>query len=300
MEKNYLLHKYLNGEASEEDIQKLMTDPEMKDYLKIATETSKLDAPNYEANTNWEAITKKTLSHEPKVRKLNPVKQLWRVAAVVAILIAGYFFLLPKNTVVSTDIAQQQSFQLPDTSEVVLNASSEISYHKKNWGEQRNLELDGEAYFKVAKGKKFSVETPQGVVSVLGTQFNVYSRGDEFQIKTFEGLVSVAFNDTLVKVPAGNFLKVTKNELASFTMISEHEPSWVNFESSFSNEPLVIVFEELERQYPIKVTTEIPLTQKFTGSFTHKNLDIALRSICEPLQLQFTIQENQVSVYANQ
>ena len=121
----------------------------------------------------------------------------------------------------------------------------------------------------------------------------IYSKAE-----LFEGLVSVAYKDTLVKVPAGNYLVIKENQFVSYSSIQTQAPSWIDFESSFENSDLSMVLEELKRQFPVTIDNQIELEKKFTGSFTHKDLNVALRSICEPLQLQFTVKDNVVTIYA--
>lgn len=297
MEKNYILHKYLNGEASEAEVQQLKKDPEYAAYLKIADTSSDFEVPGFEETENREKIAQH-LNSMPKVRSLNPWKTVLRVAAIVAVAALSYVFLTNRTTTISTEIAQKETLLLPDTSEVILNAESEIAYSKKNWQDNRSLELKGEAYFKVAKGKKFDVNTPRGVVSVLGTQFNVFSRENQFYVKCFEGLVSVAFADTLVKLPAGHFVKVENDQLIRYENTKESAPSWIANESTFEDAALTSVIEELKRQYPINVNLENTNAPRFTGSFTHTDLNVALRSICEPLQLEYQISGDQVTLYA--
>ena len=297
MDKNYLLHKYLNGEATTEDLRTLKEDPEFASFIEIANASAEFQVPGYQAKDNMVKISER-VSSAPTVRRLHPWKTVIRVAALVAIAALSYVFLTNRTTTITTDIAQKETLFLPDHSEVIVNAQSELTYNKKNWNDNRAVQLKGEAYFKVAKGKKFDVNTPQGVVSVLGTQFNVYSREDQFYVKCFEGLVGVAFNDTLVKVPAGNYLKIEKDQLLSFENVVQSSPSWISFESSFQNATLETVLEELQRQYPIKVESKANIETRITGSFTHNDLNVALRSICEPLQLKFEIADDQVTIYA--
>ena len=297
MDKNYLIHKYLNGETTSEELQQLKGDPEFDSLLKIAKASTEFEVPGYQVETNRKKIADR-LSTTSKVQSLNPWKTILRVAAVVAVVALSYVFLTHRTTEITTDIAQKETLLLPDSSEVIVNADSELAFNKKDWENNRAVDLRGEAYFKVAKGKKFDVNTSQGVVSVLGTQFNVFSRGEQFYVKCFEGLVSVTFADTLIKVPAGNYLRVEKNKLFSFHTIAELSPSWINSESSFENATFESVLEELQRQYPIKVVSKVNIDTRFTGSFTHNNLNVALRSVCEPLQLEFNITDNQVTLYA--
>ncbi|WP_186987703.1 FecR family protein [Constantimarinum furrinae] len=297
MDKNYILHKYLNGEATAEEIAQLKESPEYASYIKISEVTGEFTTPSFDAEGNKKAIDAKI--GDPKVRTLSPFGMFIRVAAVVMVLLAGYLYVSTLDTTVNTGIAAKETFLLPDNSEVVLNASSEIVYNKKKWNDNRALALEGEAYFKVEKGSKFSVKTSQGIVSVLGTQFNVFSRDTIFNINCYEGLVSVQFNDTLIKLPAGNKLKIENGTLVVHTQSNTQSPSWITNESSFDNASLATVIEELQRQYPIQITSQNTIVNKrFSGSFTHQDLMIALRSVFDPLQLEFTVEGDQVHVYA--
>jgi len=302
MEKDYLLAKWLNNEITNEELEQLKASPEYASYLKIAETTSQFKVPEFNEVENFKEIQSRKKVLQIKVRKLNPLKTVLKIAAVFAVLFVGYFYVNNLETSITTQIAQKQSFLLPDDSEVVLNANSTIDYNKNNWNNKRELNLKGEAYFKVTKGQKFSIKTEQGVVSVLGTQFNVFARDNHFYIKCYEGLVSVAFKDTLIKLPAGNQLKIENNNIIEHTTVLATNPSWIKDESSFENASLFSVIKELEIQYPIKVTTKnINLNQRFSGSFSHKNLSLALTLICDPLNLSFEINdEENVTLYAKE
>jgi len=298
MENNYILHKWLNGEANEDELKQLKSSPEYAAYTKISESASQLEAPVSNSKKNYQAIVAKR-DNTSKVRKLNPFSNLLKIAALIAVILAGYLYVGSLDSKVQTKIAEKQTFLLPDDSEVALNANSTITYNKKKWTDLRELTLDGEAYFKVIKGNRFSVNTPSGIVSVLGTQFNVYARNDLFHISCYEGLVSVAFNDTIIKLPAGSYLQVKNGILTDHTSTSKSSPNWALGESSFSNAPIDLVLEELQRQYPIKLTANYSNTNpRFTGSFTHGDLNLALKSICDPLRLAYTIEKESVTIYA--
>jgi ferric-dicitrate binding protein FerR (iron transport regulator) len=182
---------------------------------------------------------------------------------------------------------------LPDDSEVVLNADSKITYNKKNWDDTRELSLDGEAYFKVTKGNKFSVKTVEGTVSVLGTQFNVFARNGFLTVACYEGLVSVSFNDKEIKVPAGSKIQIENGNLVMNHTNEIPSPVWLSNESNFESAPLSLVLKELERQFPIKVTVgKVVPDHRFSGTFTHTSLELALQAICGPLHLNYEINKN--------
>lgn len=299
MEKDYLLHKWLNNEATLEELEQLKNNPEYASYLKIASASVGFEIPKMDSKANFEAISNK-IKPVRQLQKTNIFSVVLKIAAVFAVLLAGYYYISTLDTSVKTEIAQTETFSLPDNSEVMLNAGSQISYNKKNWAKSRELTLDGEAYFKVTKGNKFSVKTGEGTVSVLGTQFNIFARDGLFVVACYEGLVSVAFNDTLLKVPAGSKVQVENGKLVINEATENLSPDWLAKESSFENAPLSLVLKEVERQYPIKVALEdIDSEKRFTGSFTHENLDLALKAICEPLQLNYNINKNgAVSIHA--
>tara|TARA_R100001369_G_scaffold92597_1_gene138628 strand:- start:3366 stop:4274 length:909 start_codon:yes stop_codon:yes gene_type:complete len=298
MEKDYALHKYLNGTATQEEIEQLKADPEYASYIKIAKTTQGFDTPDFDEEATFNAISEK-LKQKPKVKKLNPWATVLKIAAVFAVLFAGYLYIDSLGTTISTSVAEKQNFSLPDGSEVALNANSTIEYNKNKWDNNRELELDGEAYFKVTKGNTFTVQTKNGAVTVLGTQFNVFARDKKLQVNCYEGLVSVAFNDTLIKLSAGKNLQIKNGNILTEHQSIAEAPSWINNESSFENATLETVLNELKRQYTITIDASEDLKNKrFSGSFTHNDLDLALQLICDPLNLTYTIEKDQVTIYA--
>lgn len=298
MELEELLHKYLNGNATNEEIERLKSDSQYKMYARISEASAKLQTPNFKEENTFKNILENTVD-SPKVRRINPIGNLLKFAALIAIIVASFVLITSLDTTISTEIAQKENIILPDASEVILNSNSELVYNKRNWDKERALELHGEAYFKVSKGNKFSVETSQGTVTVVGTQFNVFARDTIFNIACYEGLVRVQFNGQTIKLAAGNKLKIENNKLVLNTQSTSLRPVWIENESSFDNDTLGTVLNELQAQYPISITAPNYINAKrFTGSFTHANLENALRAVCAPMQLEFTIDGDQVRIYA--
>ena len=96
----------------------------------------------------------------------------------------------------STPSGGQFQLVLPDGSKVWLNSSSSIRFPTAFNGDERKVELTGEAYFEVAKNaaKPFKVSVKEMEVEVLGTHFNIMAYDDERSINTtlLEGSVKVA------------------------------------------------------------------------------------------------------------
>ncbi|MFX0555276.1 FecR family protein [Maribacter sp. CXY002] len=298
MQENYLA-KWLNNELTEAELKEFKKSEEYATYKKIIEVSEKLEAPDFDMDTALAAIKNKRLQDSPKVISLSPYKTFLRIAAVVAVLLTGaYFYLNTLDEQVTTLYAENKEVILPDNSEVILNAESFLTFNKKNWEKERHLTLSGEAYFKVAKGEKFTVETNLGNVTVLGTQFNVENRNGFFEVTCYEGLVSVVYNGVETKLPAGNSFLAVNGNISRSTVVANGVPSWINKESTFKSIPLKYVLAEFERQHNRKVVlNNVDLNQLFTGTFSNTDIDLSLKSITVPLKIKFKLEGNKVLFY---
>lgn len=299
MQENYLA-KWLNGELSEKELSEFKKSDAYASYQKLKEVSSTLKAPEFNVDQALERFKEERLDTTPRVIALHPFKKFLRVAAVVAVMIAGsYFYLNSLDESFSTQLAEQSEVVLPDNSEIILNADSKVTFSEKNWADQRNVALKGEAFFKVAKGKKFTVSTDYGTVAVLGTQFNVENRKNFFEVTCYEGLVSVTYNNQETKLPAGTSFLVINGKIRDTSKPERIEPAWVNNESSFESIPLAYVFDELERQYNIEVNTQnVDENLLFTGTFSNTDLNMALKSISTPSRINYEIKGDNVLFYA--
>lgn len=287
MEREELILKWLNNDLTAPELEAFK---QLKDYEALTTLNSHLQGfkpNNYNVSEELDTLLK-TIETRKKAKK-NWLPIMLRVAAVVVVCLGIFYYTTTLDTKISTVIAEKQTIELPDASTVAINAKSTITYNKHNWDDSRNVTLDGEAYFEVAKGSKFDVITPNGVVSVLGTKFNVKQRKNTFEVVCYEGLVQVVYGSYNEKLPAGNRLLILDGKLVANEEDIISEPSWINKQSTFKSLPYKEVIAEFERQYDITIDTQnVNDTQLFTGSFTHNNLDVALKSITLPLQLTYT------------
>ncbi|PKQ45080.1 FecR family protein [Confluentibacter flavum] len=291
--------KWLNNELSEEEVKDLKQSENLETLEKIAFYASQMQAPKMDAQQALDAFKERNLSKkETKVIPLN-FKTFMRVAAVLVVMLASSYFLFFNNAKsFETHIAQTQNVTLPDASEVILNAQSTLKYNKKTWKDTRDLELSGEAFFKVSKGQKFTVNTPVGTVQVLGTQFNVKERPNYFEVQCYEGLVAVTYNNKTLKLSKGKSFRVLNETIQVVEDFNAENPSWLQAESSFDKIPLSQVVSELERQYDLNVDYEaVDGSQLFTGAFTHSDKNIALQSITIPLKLSYKIEGRNVTLY---
>ncbi|PRX53744.1 FecR family protein [Flagellimonas meridianipacifica] len=299
MQDNYLA-KWLNDELSEEELIKFKASEEYASYKRLKEVSASLRAPDFDMEEALNRLQTERSENTPKVIALKPYKRFLRIAAAIAILITGsYLYLNLSNTSYSSQLAENTEVVLPDNSEVILNADSKVTFNEKNWDTRRKINLKGEAFFKVAKGKKFTVKTSQGSVSVLGTQFNVENRDGFFEVNCYEGLVQVTFEDITKKLPAGTSFLVIDGKVMDVEKSDALQPSWTRNESSFDGIPLKYVFNELERQFDISVNTEnVDTNLLFTGTFSNTDLKMALKSIATPSRIKFKTEGNNVLFYA--
>lgn len=299
MQENYLA-KWLNNELSDKELSEFKNSEEYASYRHIIEASSTLEAPDFDMEEALNAVKNKRTLNQPRVVQFRPFSKFLKVAAAVAVLlVCSYFYLNSGNESFETHYAENKEVVLPDNSQIVLNADSEISYNEKKWDTKRNVSLEGEAFFKVAKGKRFTVSTDDGLVAVLGTQFNVENRKGFFEVTCFEGLVSVTFNGEETKLPAGTSFLAINGKVVATSAPNTSAPTWLNNESSFKSIPLKYVLAEFQRQHNIVVETKnIDINQLYTGTFSNTNTDLALKSISVPSQIKFKLEGNKVLFYA--
>lgn len=300
MENENNILKWFDNKLSKEELEDLKRSENLETLERISFYASQLEPPMVDKQKALEAFRARDL--KKKQTQVIPIgfKSFLKVAAVVAVLLVSSYFIFFNNLKsFETQIAQTQTIVLPDDSQAILNAKSELVYNKKTWDEQRDLELKGEAFFKVSKGAKFTVHTSAGMVQVLGTQFNVKQRENYFEVQCYHGVVAVTYADKTIKLSKGKSFKVVNGGIQVVDDLVTQTPSWLDEESSFEKTPLSLVVSELERQYDLKVSLEaIDGSQLFTGSFTHKDKNTALQSITIPLKLSYRIEGNRVTIYA--
>jgi ferric-dicitrate binding protein FerR (iron transport regulator) len=296
MEKNYNLSKWLNNELTEAELAEFKANPDFEKYEKIKNFSAQLKVADLDEAKMLENI----LSHKKETAKVIPLYKNWvfKVAAVL-VLALGITFAV-QNFSTETQYAsngKRTTFLLPDNSEVVLNAGSEIEYKKWNWKRNRNLELKGEAYFKVAKGQKFEVKTSLGKVAVLGTQFDVKARKNRFDITCYEGRVKVNYKDKEIILTPGKSVSFENGNQINTTTTS-YKPEWLENKMAFSKEKLPNIVDEIQRQYNVKISIKSGLSNElFTGKIPTDNLDIALQIIATTYNLETKKVDNNTIIF---
>jgi len=296
---NTFLERWMNGSLSTKELEEFKNSSEYPLYQKILEKSSELRAPEFENEVVFKKIKDKI--HKKKKLNVRPLFSKWMYSAAASvILLLGAYYFLNLSTTHSTGFGEQLSVVLPDNSNVLLNANSRIKFSKSDWSENRTLKLDGEAFFKVKNGSKFEVETNEGIVVVLGTQFNVKSDTDYFEVHCFEGKVQVVRDNNETILTKGKAVRQIEKNTVEQWDFSHKEPSWSTGESSFNSTPLKYVIKALENQYKIKInSSKIDVNDKFTGNFSHSNIEIALQTVFVPMNIEATFVDKKTVLLVN-
>ncbi|WP_019036996.1 FecR domain-containing protein [Psychroflexus tropicus] len=297
MKEEKVIKKWLKNELSKEELEAFKELDAYPTYIKLSEQARHFKAPQFDEQSSIKSLKSQIEFKQQGASKRK--KMYYYYAGIAAILVLGFFIF---NTIESvsgltsfeTKIADTEHIILPDQSEVDLNASSTLNYVSNQWDTKRTLELDGEAYFEVTSGSKFTVNTTYGTVEVLGTKFNVKSRTYGFEVTCYEGSVAVALNDKEFVLKQNDQLLYDSSSIQK-KKIEKKSPDWKNKYTTLKSRTLEQVLEEFSYYYDVDFDVKgINTSRLYTGSFPHNNLEIALKSITLPLELTYQMNDKTV------
>lgn len=177
---------------------------------------------------------------------------------------------------VTVPAGQRAQITLADGTKVWLNAQSTLTYSHDFGRNKRNVELDGGAYFEVAKNKEipFYVNTETNQVRVVETHFNVcaYRGSNEFTTTLLEGIV-----DIYAKGSEHSLTRLGVNEVFIFCIGKFRKERFTDFDYlrwkdglyCFDDTPFNLLLGKLEKYYKVKIVVENPkvLNYRCTGKF---------------------------------
>ncbi|WP_027138094.1 FecR family protein [Gaetbulibacter saemankumensis] len=293
IKENNFLARWIAGELSVEELERFKKSKDYPLFKRINDTSQNLMGPEYNAQKILDQLNAQNASTKKKKPKVVNLIPVWAYAAAI-VLAFGVFYVLTMKSNYETGFGEQLAVTLPDYSTVKLNAKTKLYYKALNWKSNKELFLQGEAFFDVEKGESFKVYTNEGIVEVLGTEFNVISRTGYFEVQCTEGKVRVTSNllkDEIILLP-GKGVRVLNNNFETWEF-SENESNWTSGESVFVNTPIFNVLNALENQYDIQFdTSNIDSYKRFTGAFTNKDLKLALKTVIAPMGLTYQIDKD--------
>lgn len=197
------------------------------------------------------------------------------------------------------------SLTLPDGTRIWLNASTKLRFPASFTGAERIVELEGEAYFEVARNERqpFRVKARGLDVDVLGTHFNVMAYADEPAIQTtlLEGKVRLSNGKQAVVLQPGQEGRLTeRQQLLVRKADLEQAMAWKNGMFIFNDEPLPSIMRKISRWYDVDVTFRDPgATLSFAGTISRfKNVQDVLHMLSLTGTVQFRV-ENKTIIVTN-
>ncbi len=288
------LARWHSGELTPEELIAFENSDDYKLYKQIMDVSGGFNNPEFDKAKVLSNV--KENRAERKVRKLNRYA-VYGIAASLVVLFGLFYFMRDSAVVFNTDFGEQQIVVLPDGSEAILNANSTLSYNKEDWSGQRQLDLEGEAYFKVKKGTRFTVNSENGRVEVLGTQFNVISQANYAEVLCFTGKVKVTTNlgdETILTKGMGHR---SRNDRVEALHFDPKDKIWIDGRTRFVNTPLPQVIKALENQFNIDIiNSDILSEERFTGSFSNDSLEQSLKVIFHAMEVDYSHVGNEVKL----
>lgn len=287
--KDTLYAKWLSGDITEKEIKILKESGELEALEAVVEAANDSTMPDYDTELEYEKLmSNQKIKTEPNSKNHQLNTRLYLSVAATLILFLTLYFTLFNTKTIEVVAANTKNIQHTfEGMKVILNDGSSISYIEKNWEKERIVQLTGEAFFDVENGKPFFVKTKNGIIKVLGTSFNVRAWDNQLYVECYEGKVQIESKRQTEQITTLQSVILENDEL-KMQSFKHKKPLWQSGYSRFYNENVKEVFNELERQYDIKITKN-NIAKSFSGSFPHNDLNGALNNICKPLNLKFSI-----------
>lgn len=287
-----LLQKYISGNATESEKR------HVTEWIQETPENMR----EYMAQRKLHDIAlwrKEPVMEKQQEKKRFSLRVIWmeaaKIAAVLAIVLLGTHYWNVKHQVqgheafqsIYVPAGQRAELMLADGTKVWLNSRSTLTFPGEFNGEIRNVKLDGEGYFAVARNEKqpFIVETNKCNVKVLGTEFNVmaYATDSIWETALLQGAVEVLVPGTAIpsmKLEPNTMVSLKGNRLTKGSIKEAEHFRWREGLICFNNITVRDMFEKLKLYYGVDIVvnnTKI-LDNRYTGKFrTNDGVEHVLR-----------------------
>jgi len=325
------LARFVNGEATEEDLTEIeewlsadIKNRELFESLKDKWDKiGTMNKEQYNVDRAWDKLSNRISEgkkekpveiqpgNTPRLRFLNPA--LIRVAAVIVVML-GITLLLTNRMNIGEFLSgrtlsfvaapdSEQSFQLPDGSQVFLNAASQLDYRANKRANTREAYLTGEAFFNVSpdSDKPFIVHAGTAVVRVIGTSFNIRTSEEGLTVEVYveSGRVELAGTgneSSSIVIEPGFTGQLTDEILTSIRTEDDNLLSWKTKDLIFREMKLDEVASVLNSTFHANITFEQENigSFRFTGNFNDQPIDTVLKVLCTAFSLSYESRETSI------
>lgn len=286
-----------------------MKDTELEEILERLIASTRTPRGRFSAAASYGKLEKR-LPHR-RNNYLVPLRMGMAAATVALLCVMGWFayeYLRPDTLQTVSTLAEVRTVRLPDGSEVTLNHFSTLTYPERFRQAKREVTLNGEAYFEVAKdaAHPFIVQAEAVKVQVLGTHFNVEAYRNDPEVKTtlLEGSVAVSDRSQSTRIVLRpNESAIYNKEKKSLVLeVAAHAPeeiAWRHGKFIFHNLPLQEIARQLSNSFgvDIRIGGKELLNYKLTASFTNgESLEQILTLLQQAGRFNYSRNNNQLTI----
>lgn len=291
-----IIHRFLNKEIDLDNLKKQLSEEEFEYWKSTLGLINNLPRAPFDKNKAFDLLLEKR-----NLKQKKPWKFKIAIAASVLFFCSLFYFNYQFSNTELVTVAYQNSLKentviLPDSSKVWLNRGAKISYSKNEWNTNRKIELEGEAYFQVKKGKKFSVTSRLGLVSVLGTTFSVSTHDEIFSVVCYSGKVAVKHANNQIILDAKKSFSSETNQISE---IKNNFPLFIGKWIMFEKTPLAEVIKSIEKNKKVIIEFNINQSFVFSGGYSSTmEIEEILAIICHSFDIQYkAININHYEIY---
>lgn len=316
------LEAYLQGKLTQVDREKLIESISLSDEIDFRfrqnIEGTQDTLSPADKQRIWKNISPSLTKQKGSAR---PCSIFWHtMAASITILLllaaawSGYWWHGQQNSnrtgkqivKIQTGVGERSQATLPDGTVVSLNALTSVSYDCSMTDGQRNVYIEGEAYFDVAKDADhpFVINVNQMEVTCLGTELNIRNYADEqtSSVVLVDGKVRVATECGDLTMEPDSRVECDKESmhLSKTNVVASNYTCWLNGETRYNNQTLADISRELARNYHINIviTNDELREQRFTGFLGSCSLRNVLDILTITSDMAYQIDGDSVYIYA--
>ena len=314
---NDLIIRYLCGEAGEDEIMQLsqwLNENEenqkiFEEYRKTWSEVDRKSIDRIDVSAEWERLEGQI--SEPVANRFRTPGRILRMAAIFLLLAIPAYFLLRYYTKPDQHIytATQEILEkdLPDGTSVILNSGSTLKFGSFE-GPQRDVALNGEAYFQVAhdQNKPFIISSENVRIAVLGTSFYVNTNGKngKQEVVLDKGRVALYYiehpGEQIILNP-GEKAEIHSGVITKSVNADQNYMSWKTHRFVFENRALPEIIAAINKVYHTNIVLASPdlASCLVTATFDQQTPEAILNVLKATLDLTIQQSGNNIQISGN-
>jgi ferric-dicitrate binding protein FerR (iron transport regulator) len=245
------------------------------------------------------------------------VRQFQKIAAILilpVIILSGYYIFRNNEQVQYAEAivpkGQKSEIVLPDNTHIWLNSATSLRYPARFGKNNREVFLDGEAYFEVVENnhKPFTVHTSELSIKVLGTKFNVKSYRDDKNVETalLTGNINLSVHSgqdrtNEIDINPGEMIGYSRTEKSVLKSGFEADEviGWKNNRLIFRDDTFDNLAKKIERWYDVEMiyNKELFEDQRLTVELLEgESLERLMQIIEKTIQIDYKIDKQKIFI----